>query len=93
MSCCQSQECCVCVRFITIYIIISLLFLNCFTYLTLCCSKRDLSVKVVRVCLDDGERLIGVQYADVLLPLAEREARTVAEEKKVDIVGTLALIL
>lgn len=40
-------------------------------------------MKVVRVCLDNGERLLGIQYPAILMNLAEKEALAIAEEKKV----------
>jgi len=46
-------------------------------------SKYDATVKVVRVCLDNGERLIGFQYPEILMPLAEKEATALALENKV----------
>ena len=46
-------------------------------------SKYDVLVKVVRVCLDSGERLIGFQYPALLMNMAEKESKLLAQENKV----------
>ncbi|KAF6018566.1 hypothetical protein EB796_023110 [Bugula neritina] len=50
-------------------------------------SKYDATVKVVRVRLDNGERLIGFQYPEILMPLAEKEATAVALENKTSLLS------
>lgn len=46
-------------------------------------SKYEANVKVVRVCLDNGERLIGFQFPQLLMPHAERESKAMAQERGV----------
>ena len=46
-------------------------------------SKYEVLVKVVRVCLDSGERLIGFQYPALLMNMAEKESKLLAQENKV----------
>ena len=36
------------------------------------------------MCLDNGDRLIGIQYPDILMTLAEKEAKSLAAEKQVN---------
>ena len=42
-----------------------------------------MTVKVIRVCLDNQERLVGFQFPEILMSLAEKEAKLLALEKKV----------
>ena len=53
-------------------------------HITVCTySKYEVLVKVVRVCLDSGERLIGFQYPALLMNMAEKESKLLAQENKV----------
>ena len=55
-----------------------------------------MTVKVIRVCLDNPERLVGFQFPEILMSLAEKEAKLLALEKKVSfksVSTTLDIIL
>ena len=56
---------------------------SCFYCMLFLHSKYDLMVKVIRVCLDNQERLIGIQFPEILMSLAEKEAKQLALETKV----------
>ncbi|XP_067930310.1 uncharacterized protein [Watersipora subatra] len=44
-------------------------------------SKYDMTIKVIRAHLDNKERLVGLQFPEILMSLAEAEARQIAIEK------------
>ena len=36
------------------------------------CSKSESTLRVVRVQLDDGERVVGIRYPELLIPMVDR---------------------
>ncbi len=37
-----------------------------------CCSKAESTLRVVRAKLDSGERVVGLRYPELLIPLVEK---------------------
>ena len=49
-------------------------------FVTYISSKSESTLRVVRVQLDSGERVIGIRYPEMLIPLVDRSIR---EEQEV----------